>query len=257
MGIRFGCCCSGAKSVAVIKAAGYDYFEFNFTVLSAMSEQEFGELEQTVRQLGFYGETFNCFFPGNIALVGPNIDLDAVRAHAHKALERAVRLGGKVAVIGSGKARSVPEGYDADLAAEQFCTVVRLCADIAVQYGLKVAVEPLNVRETNFINTVEDCVALCRRLDHPNVGVLVDFFHTYVNGEPVDAVLAAKDLLTHVHYCSPDRGMPDEKDADITRQWAQALRACGYDGRISLEGVYKPDFEADIRGAREMCRMFE
>ena len=221
MSFRFGCCCSEASQIALVKAAGYDYFEFNFTILAAMSEQEFCELEQTVKDLDFYSETLNCFFPGNIALVGPDVNLDAVAAHARKALERAARLGGKVAVIGSGKARAVPEGYDADLAAEQFCAVVKLCADIAAQYGIKVAVEPIHVRETNFINTVADGVELCRRLAHPNVGVLVDFFHTYVNGEPADAVTAARGLLTHVHYCSPDRGMPDQKTPYQRRRYAR------------------------------------
>src|ERR1700730_1491585 len=48
---------------------------------------------------------------------------------------------------------------------------------VLTQYGVTIAVEPLNRFETFFLNTAQDVAALCDQIDHPNVGVLFDTFH--------------------------------------------------------------------------------
>src|SRR4051794_13829287 len=48
------------------------------------------------------------------------------------------------------------------------------------QYGITLAVEPLNRFETFFLNTTADAVELCKQVDHPRVGILFDTFHANI-----------------------------------------------------------------------------
>lgn len=67
--------------------------------------------------------------------------------------------------------------------ARQWKTVVkhlkRLC-DYAGQRGIRIAVEPLNRFETDFLNTVDDALALIADVDSPAIGLHYDTFHTCI-----------------------------------------------------------------------------
>ena len=61
----------------------------------------------------------------------------------------------------------------------------------------------------------------------------------------------------HTHIAAPDRTMP-ATDSDIAqcKVWAQALKDCGYAGRMSLEGKFAEDFKADIARTRKILDLF-
>src|ERR1039458_8753246 len=74
------------------------------------------------------------------------------------------------------------------------------------EYGLTIAIEPLNRFETYFLNTAADAVALCDAIGHPNVGILFDTFHANIEEKHVaDACRVAGRHLKHVHTCENDR----------------------------------------------------
>ena len=254
--IRFGVCTKFDK-LELLEKAGYDYMEFALSSLEKRSEEEYAEIVRQVDASSLQVEAFNGFFPADIALVGPAVDMDRIAAYTDKALGRAVRLGGKVAVLGSGKSRNIPEDFPYETAYQQFCEVFDLCANIAGKYGMIVALEPLNPRETNFLTTVAEGIALCKKVNNPHGKCLADFYHISRSGETLDAVRAGKDWIVHTHLADPDRDMPEsEADIAICRQWAQALKDCGYEGRMSLEGHFAADFEADITRTRKLLDLF-
>src|ERR1022692_459880 len=53
------------------------------------------------------------------------------------------------------------------------------------EYGVTIAIEPLNRFETYFLNTAADAVALCDAIGHPNVGILFDTFHANIEEKHV------------------------------------------------------------------------
>ena len=55
------------------------------------------------------------------------------------------------------------------------------------EYGVTIAIEPLNRFETYFLNTAADAVALCDAIDHPNVGILFDTFHANIEEKDMAA----------------------------------------------------------------------
>lgn len=254
--IRFGVC-TKVDNLSLLEEAGYDYVEFGLSSIEKKSDEEFAEIVRRVDASPLQVEVFNGFFPADIALVGPDVDMDRIAAYTEKALGRAARLGGKVAVLGSGKSRNIPEGFPYETAYRQFCEVFALCADIAEKYGITVALEPLNPKETNFLTTVEEGIALCRQVNHPHGKCLADFYHVSQSGETLDAIRESDGWIVHTHLAAPCRYMPaSEEELALCRQWAQALKACGYEGRMSLEGKFDPDFGADITRTRKVLDLF-
>ncbi len=256
--MRFGV--AGTNKYKEVKEAGFDYIESNFTSIAKLDLNAVKDMRAAMSEYDLKTEAFNCFFPASIALNGDNVDLNLVREHCKRGFERAAILGGEIAVVGSGKARNIPEGVDRKKAAEQFGTVLNICAEEAKQVNMSIVIEPLNQIETNFINTVEDCYNFCTALGNPNVNVLADFYHIFRTGETLDGVRMAAKLLKHTHLARPnaDRRMPTlAEDLEVCKTWAAVLKEIGYDGRLSLEGSYAPEFEPAIIEARKVLKYFE
>lgn len=254
--IRFGVCTKFDK-LELLEKTGYDYMEFALSSLEKRSEEEYAQIVKLVDASTLKVEAFNGFFPADIALVGPEMDMDRIAAYTEKALCRAARLGGKVAVLGSGKSRNIPEDFPYETAYRQFCEVFDLCANIAGKYGMTVALEPLNPKETNFLTTVADGIALCRQVNNPHGKCLADFYHVSQSGEPLDAIRESDGWIVHTHLAAPSRYMPEsQEDIAVCKLWAQALKDCGYNGRLSLEGHYAPDYRADILRTRKILDLF-
>ena len=256
--MRFGVCTSDVNRFAAVKAAGYDYIEFALVELAKMSDEAFETFKARVEEVGLPIESYNGFFGADLKLVGESVDYDAIAAYAEKGLSRAAQLGGKVAVIGSGGARRIPDGEDYEVNFARFAKTLAVCGEVAARYGMLIVVEPLNAKETNIINSVEEGLRVCALANHPNVKCLVDFYHVFMSGETLDAVRGAGDMLGHVHLAraNEDRAVPYAEDVAQCEEWAAALKECGYDARLSLEGNYLPSFEEAIARCRDIVKVF-
>ena len=255
--MKFGVC-GGLSRLSDIKEAGYDYIEMNFSTLALMSEEEFVKTREELARTGMRAEAFNGFFKSDMVLYGEKADLSAIAAYCETAFSRAAQLGGEVAVLGSGGARAIPEGMTREEAEEQFCRVLTVCGDVALKHGMRIAIEPLRACECNYIHLVSEGAAICRRVNHPAVKLLVDFFHFWSGEEPISALHDAADVLIHAHLARPnaDRAMPREEDRETVALWAQALREIGYPGRLSLEGRHDEEFSVSIRRTRAYLDLF-
>lgn len=131
---------------------------------------------------------------------------------------------------------------------------LRPIADHAHAVGVKIAVEPLNRFETHFINTLSDGAALVREINHPAVGILSDTFHQHIEERDSAAeLMAAKDVIIHVHASENHRGTPG-KGQVTWNQWAKTLHAMGYDSRVVIEsfGAGLPELAAATRVWRDL-----
>jgi len=103
------------------------------------------------------------------------------------------------------------------------------------EYGVTIALEPLNRFETYFLNTAADAVRLCEEVGDDHVGILGDTFHFNIEEKSIPAAyrLCGKHLK-HVHTCENDRGIPGSGHIDWPGVMA-ALRDVKYDGFVSIE----------------------
>ncbi|HJQ06940.1 MAG TPA: TIM barrel protein [Nocardioides sp.] len=122
-----------------------------------------------------------------------------------------------------------------ELAAENLAIAARAAARI----GGTVLVEPVSGAERYPLLTAADALAVIDRAGEPNIGLLADLYHLAVNGDDVDAVIAAHThRVAHVQIAdTPGRNEPGTGSLPLDRQLA-ALEAGGYAGWVGLE--YKP-----------------
>lgn len=256
--MRFGICTGSTdkESISYLKSLGYDYIEGRFKDVQAMDENALREYISMTRDLDIGVESFCIFLKGDFRVVGEDANHEAIREYAKIGFEKAARLGGKTVVFGSGGARRYPEGFPFEKARDQFADCLRMCGDIASQYGMSIVIEPLNDKETNLITTVAEGVDICRYVNHRSVWLLADFYHIYRGGETLDALKNSGGLLKHVHIAraNDDRGQPTQADKETCLIWADALKKCGYDGRMSLESAHIPDFKT---AAKDAIKAFE
>jgi len=112
---------------------------------------------------------------------------------------------------------------------------LRAAGEYAGERGVALAIEPLNRFETDLVNTVEQGLELCERIDLDNVGLLLDTFHMNIEEKSIpDAIRRAGGRLRHFHACENDRGAPGSGHVP----WDDVATACrdiGYDGPVVIE----------------------
>lgn len=118
-----------------------------------------------------------------------------------------------------------------DLAAEN----MRIVADYAAEKGIKLAVEPLNRFETDFLNTVHQGLDFFTLVDRENVGFLLDTFHMNLEEKNIaEAIKLAGNKIFNFHSCENDRGTPGTGHIPWNEVF-QALKDISYDGPVVIE----------------------
>lgn len=112
---------------------------------------------------------------------------------------------------------------------------LRGLAQYAQDRGLRLAIEPLNRFETDFVNTAEQGLRLVEAVGHPALGLHLDTFHMNIEEKHLpEAIRRAGKHLFHLHACGSDRGTPGNDHTDWPGIVA-ALRSVEYDGPVVIE----------------------
>jgi sugar phosphate isomerase/epimerase len=237
-------------------APGYDFCEL--TVVDALNptldDAAFAPEAARLAQMIPHVRAFNVFLPGDLKIVGPQVDWEGVERYATRAIARAAALGGEIVVFGSGRARMIPEHFARALAWGQLVRFVDLCADVAELHGITIAIEPLNHTESNVLNSYLEGVELAKDVDRPRtVRVLADIYHFMMDAEPVDDLLKAPEWLAHVHLADTGRRFPGSGVYPNERLLA-ILQEIGYCGRVSVECSWGDDLTDESRRALAFLR---
>jgi len=254
--MRFGICCNAgslaqegdsldekvARLADFARRCDLDFVEFPVgEVRPEGDEAQYDELHRAVRQHALPLQSFNVFLPAHHRITGPDVQLHRVLNYCRVALGRCAALGGQIVVLGSSGARRVPEGWSHQEAHAQFIAFARALEPIAAQNSITIAVEPLNRREDNFLNSVLDGIGLVDEIACPHIRLLADQYHMDEDGEDYEHVANAGALLRHAHTadvrrCAP--GFAPEGEAQFKLFFA-ALRLSGYaqreDARLAVE----------------------
>ena len=248
--------CGGVERAAVVARHGYDYVEENLSSIVGLSEEGFAKKLAKARAAQIPIYALNCFVTSDTPVLSDTF-LEKAEEYAKKALGRAAMLGAKICVIGSGKARSIPDGMDRSFAEERFVDILKIFGAEADKHGIRIVVEPLNKGETNFITTVGEAADIVRRCGAKNVGTMIDFHHFTVENETGENLPEIKDLIFHAHIArsAPDRTLPMAEDKDELERWLGLLRSIDYKGALTIEAKYG-DFESEISERRQYLEGF-
>jgi len=251
--MQFGIC-TDLENAPAAAAAGFDYIEVNVQqILQPESgEEQFAAMLARIESCGLPVQAANCFIPPHLKITGPEVRMDALTHYVAVACQRAQRAGIKTIVFGSGGARNIPDGFLREEAREQLVTFGKMVAAAADRFDLMIAVEPLNRRECNVLNTVGEGADYVREVDHPNFRLLVDAYHWALENETTDDLLAVAGLLQHAHISTYKRLPPAAEEADFA-PFFRALQEGRYDNRLSVEANWA-DIALQARPALEELR---
>ena len=120
---------------------------------------------------------------------------------------------------------------------------VRTCADFASDYNVTLTIEPINSKDTSFINTMQDGFDFLKQVDKKNVKLLADTFQLDLEEKSIpDALKLAGDLLVHVHLVDSDRLAPGYGHIDF-ESVLKTLKEINYKRYLSAEILPNPDDE--------------
>jgi sugar phosphate isomerase/epimerase len=238
-----------------LKSAGFDYLEggVGAVLMPDKPETEFEVLLAQLKTLPLPVLACNVFLPAALKIVGPQADHDAAATYAETALRRAGVAGIGTIVFGSGGARKVPDGFDATQARDQFIAFGKRIAPASGKAGVVLALEPLNRKETNFINSVAEGAAIVDAVAHPAFRLHADVYHMLQEDEPPEAITAAGARIVHVHVAQRGTRLAPMPGGTDFRPCFTALKGIGYRGRISIEAGWK-DGETDFARSRAFIR---
>lgn len=184
---------------------------------------------------------------------------DTVRKRSWEYTKSLVRfcadLGGKVMVLGSPAQRNLVDGDTLEEAMKRAADGLHGVAEVCVETRVKFLLEPLHPEMTDFMDSVETALALARRVDHPQIGYILD---TKAMSGMKDGILGTLDRYGqgagHFHANEPSGlgpGMGDFDFGPVLRK----LQEVDFLNWVSCEPFdYTPDSVTVARTALETLR---
>jgi sugar phosphate isomerase/epimerase len=251
--------CMGIEQAGLLADKGFDYIECPLSSLPLEDDKALAEKLPSFMNSPLKVRATNLFFPQGIMVVGPLADRERIRRYVRKAGETASRIGVKIAVLGSGRARTIPEGWERPRAEAQMLECLGMVAEEWRGLGLTLALEPLNRKESNMINSVAEAVQLAKQIDSPIVRVLADFYHMDEEDEPLETIAEHRDWIAHIHIADTGRLAPGTGAYPYER-FTEVLREINYAGMISAECTLSGtngELEASYEFMRKMAKRME
>lgn len=244
--MRWGLCGS-IDQASQAREAGFDFLEVGVqAVLRGLETDEaWARTAPDVAKLPLPIEAANMLVPAAMPIVGPARDLPALGTYMRRVAARARKVGISRLVFGSGGARRSPEGVAPDVTRQHLEEFACLAGDACAAHDVVLVIEHLQRGETNTLNALGDCLALCRRVSRPSVQMLVDSYHYAIENEVDQALLDLKGTLAHAHVAEPSGRLqpgaapndPAVRPYDFV-SFFRLLRRVGYNQRISVESAW-------------------
>ena len=139
-----------------------------------------------------------------------------------------------------------------------FAESLEILATEAAERNIPIGIEPLVRYETHPLNTLADAVEVARRVAHPSIKIVADFFH--MNVEETDMETSRKSFsawIGIVHISDSNRLNPGCGHLDC-RSCIQALKQSGCDGVPALECRIEGDQLSEVRHFADLtCRLWD
>lgn len=101
--------------------------------------------------------------------------------------------------------------------------------------GVLLLLEPLNRFLTPYCCTAEDALGICKAVDNPSFGILLDTFHMNIEEDSLsESIELTRDFLYHMHFADNNRKMPGEGHIDFS-SILKALHKIKYQRYITFE----------------------
>lgn len=164
--------------------------------------------------------------------------VDEFREGVDQAIEYAKTLGCERINCLAGIA---PDGIDAETLHETFVTNLRFAAEKLAEAGVRLLIEPINLRDIPgfYLNHSEQALSIIKEVDSDNLGLQYDIYHMQImEGDLAQTIERHLERIGHVQIAdNPGRHEPGtgEINFPFLFQWLDRLE---YSGWVGCE--YKP-----------------
>jgi sugar phosphate isomerase/epimerase len=232
-----------AASIRKLAGLGYHGVELAIRDPAAVNVDEIAEaVRQADLRVPAIG-TGQAFGEEGLALTAPDPSVrERTAARLEAQLPVAARFGALL-IVGLIHG-PIPSQADRERATEWLLAGLARVSRVAAEHGVRIVIEPINRYESNWLNTVDEVMALIGRLGMDNVGVLPDTFHMNIEERDiVRAIERASPRLWHLHVADSNRRAPGSGHLAFGEIVA-CLRTLDYRGVVSAEILQDPSFEA-------------
>ncbi len=245
------------KSLGILASLGYDGVEF---MTLAPERLDIGHIKALLTKHGLVvplvctGEIF-----GQLK-VSFTDTRESAREEAVRRVKAIVDFAAELgANVNIGRVRGqiqprIPQAQSYDRAVAALREVCVYAAAKSVQ----IAIETVCIMQTNFINTLEEAVALIRDVGCDNLKIMMDIFHLNLEERDIiGSIYKYAPYNIHVHFADNNRRYPGSCALDF-RKIIHAFRDVGYNGAFCTEIFQIPDQDTAAKGAIEyLAPIFE
>lgn len=112
---------------------------------------------------------------------------------------------------------------------------IREGGEYAASLNVNLCIEAWNRYETYMLNRLDQCLAMMKDVDLPNVGIMGDTFHMNIEEANIaEAIRQSGSSLIHIHLADSNRAAPGIGHTDF-RAVLQALKDINYQGYLTFE----------------------
>ena len=242
------------QKLAKARALGYDGVEL---MLRDPSKLNVDDVRSALNRHGLAVSQIvsgEVFMSDNLALVHPD---DAICEAAMRSVQSIIQFAGALGrgtIVNIGRVRGRLDWLPVDksVAHARMIKTLQTVVDYAASYGVRIALEPCNRYEVDFVQSTRDGLEVAAEVNRPpsprpNFGLMLDVFHMNIEDPSIeDALREARAVLLHVHIADSNRLPPGSGHIDFASIVA-TLREIGYFGFLSVEARPLPDPDTAAR----------
>lgn len=233
---------------SLVHAAGFKLNggSVNALISPSLTEEKFRQNIERIKAAKCKIYLCNVLFPGKMKIAGPDVNEKNVLAYADSVFLRAAQAGVELLVLGSGTSRRIPEGYDVQKAESDFVALCKKLAVLAQKHKIKIALENLQSKETNFLTSLKATAEVVKRVNNPSFGLNADIYHMRCEGELPQSIVDAKKILIHCEIAETEKRTLPGVQGDDFRPYLRALKEANYKGPLFIEAGFTKPSDAEL-----------
>ena len=218
------------ENLEKLKSLGFDGVEL---FIGEPSEQNVKPIAETVKPLLGDGFQVSDIFASGVDLVRVALDeFESVYIRCRQAFEAARLLETSIVLL---PVFRTPPGVDRATVLAKASAALKRLDGLASEYGVRLALEPLNRYETNILKTMSETLRFLENLGCENVKTMADLYHMSIEEAWIpDALRLISGYLVHMHVSENHGGIPGTGTLPYP-QVMRTLKEVGYDGFMSIE----------------------
>lgn len=250
-----GCCIDISRYDELVQN-GYESIALAAKDVAAWDDQTLQAVKEKLVSGSLKTISLNSFCTADLKLNGHDYVPEKLRDYMERVASRAKMLGFRYIGIGAPASRNLQPHDDVQACRSQFREAMEILCSVAEKYGIEVLLESVCKIECNFITTTKEALYLIREWNLPNLHLVYDIYHEYMEHQTLDVIREAENEIRVVHIAqnkNNQRAYLDWAYLDEYQRYRDALADVGYDGEWNLE-AFVGDPEIELQKSIEVIR---